>query len=67
MSLNLMNEHIIAISAANVRCSVATESGKVATWMDETLTHVAARLEQPAQAFPEVYDLYLTFLFTLVC
>ena len=32
---------------------MATESGKVATWMDETLADVASRLEQPAQAYTE--------------
>lgn len=52
--LGLANEKIVAISAASVRCSVATESGRVATWLDETLADVASRLEQPAQLYPEV-------------
>ena len=47
-SLGLSNERVIMISAANIRCSVVTESGKVATWMDESLAHVCAKLEQPA-------------------
>lgn len=54
VSLGLAGERVVAISAAGVRCSVATESGKVATWLDETLADVAAKLEQPAQSFPEV-------------
>lgn len=51
--LGLSGERVVAISAAGVRCSVATESGRVATWLDETLADVATKLEQPAQAFPE--------------
>ena len=54
LPLGLHSEKVIHISAASVRCSVATESGKVATWMDETLSDVASRLEQPAQAYTEV-------------
>lgn len=54
MPLVLVGERIVAISAAGVRCSVATESGRVATWLDETLADVATKLEQPAQSFPEV-------------
>ena len=54
VSLGLLGERVVAISAAGVRCSVATESGRVATWLDETLADVATKLEQPAQSFPEV-------------
>ncbi|XP_047482711.1 E3 ubiquitin-protein ligase hyd-like isoform X2 [Penaeus chinensis] len=56
VSLGLAGERVVAISAAGVRCSVATESGKVATWLDETLADVAAKLEQPAQSFPELQN-----------
>ncbi|XP_012274394.1 E3 ubiquitin-protein ligase UBR5 isoform X2 [Orussus abietinus] len=51
--LALMGEKIVNISATAIRCSVSTESGKVATWLDEPLGPVAARLEHPAQAFTE--------------
>ncbi|CAH1775507.1 unnamed protein product [Owenia fusiformis] len=51
--LGLTNEKIVGLSACNVRASVWTESGKVATWVDETLSHVASKLEHPAQIFPE--------------
>lgn len=51
--LALTTEKIINISATAIRCSVSTESGKVATWLDELLGHVASRLEHPAQAFTE--------------
>ncbi|XP_011879183.1 PREDICTED: E3 ubiquitin-protein ligase UBR5 isoform X1 [Vollenhovia emeryi] len=51
--LALTTEKIINISATAIRCSVSTESGRVATWLDELLGHVASRLEHPAQAFTE--------------
>ncbi|XP_025994709.1 E3 ubiquitin-protein ligase hyd isoform X3 [Solenopsis invicta] len=51
--LALTTEKIVNISATAIRCSVNTESGKVATWLDELLGHVASRLEHPAQAFTE--------------
>ncbi|XP_067216708.1 E3 ubiquitin-protein ligase UBR5 isoform X3 [Linepithema humile] len=51
--LALTTEKIVNISATAIRCSVSTESGKVATWLDELLGHVASRLEHPAQAFTE--------------
>ncbi|XP_014221919.1 E3 ubiquitin-protein ligase hyd isoform X2 [Trichogramma pretiosum] len=53
VSLNLINEKIVLISATSIRCTVNTETGKVATWLDETLGHVSSRLEHPAQAFTE--------------
>ena len=51
--LGLLNEKIVHVSASAIRCSVSTESGRVATWMDETLQHAAGRLEHPAQSFTE--------------
>lgn len=53
ISLSLTTEKVINISATAIRCSVSTETGKVATWLDELLGHVASRLEHPAQAFTE--------------
>ncbi|XP_014299219.1 E3 ubiquitin-protein ligase UBR5 [Microplitis demolitor] len=53
ISLALVGEKVVNISATAIRCSVSTESGKVATWLDELLGHVASRLEHPAQAFTE--------------
>lgn len=49
----MITEKIVNISATAIRCSVSTESGRVATWLDELLGHVASRLEHPAQAFTE--------------
>ncbi|XP_076167113.1 E3 ubiquitin-protein ligase hyd isoform X3 [Ptiloglossa arizonensis] len=51
--LAITTEKIVNISATAIRCSVNTESGKVATWLDELLGHVASRLEHPAQTFTE--------------
>ncbi|CAK9828628.1 E3 ubiquitin-protein ligase hyd [Anthophora retusa] len=51
--LGITTEKIINISATAIRCSISTESGKVATWLDEFLGHVASRLEHPAQTFTE--------------
>jgi E3 ubiquitin-protein ligase EDD1 len=53
VALGLLSERIVQISATVIRCSVATESGKVATWMDELLNHAALKLEHPAQSFTE--------------
>lgn len=53
ISLNLTNEKIIHLSACSIRCSVSTESGKVASWLDETLALASTKLEQPAQAYTE--------------
>lgn len=53
MSLSLASERVVLLSATAIRCSVATESGKVATWLDELLTHAAGKLEHPATAFTE--------------
>nr|CAD7453418.1 unnamed protein product [Timema tahoe] len=51
--LALVSEHVVQISGTVIRCSVATESGKVATWLDELLSHAAAKLEHPAQSCTE--------------
>lgn len=53
LSLGLLSERIVHISSTVIRCSVATENGKVATWLDELLAHASARLEHPAQSFSE--------------
>ncbi|XP_073983563.1 E3 ubiquitin-protein ligase hyd isoform X3 [Rhodnius prolixus] len=68
--LGLTNERIVLISACSIRCTVATESGKVATWMDEQLAHAAAKLEHPATTFTEftldrITSLHTCTLYTL--
>uniref|UniRef100_A0A669CCB4 Ubiquitin protein ligase E3 component n-recognin 5 n=1 Tax=Oreochromis niloticus TaxID=8128 RepID=A0A669CCB4_ORENI len=52
--LGLANEKITLLSANSIRATVATETNKVATWVDETLSTVASKLEHSAQAFPEL-------------
>ncbi|XP_046357083.2 E3 ubiquitin-protein ligase UBR5-like isoform X2 [Haliotis rufescens] len=52
-SLGLTNEKVTGLSTCSVRASVCTESGKVATWMDEALNQVAVKLEHSAQMFSE--------------
>nr|XP_006821041.1 PREDICTED: LOW QUALITY PROTEIN: E3 ubiquitin-protein ligase UBR5-like [Saccoglossus kowalevskii] len=69
VALNLMNEKITLISSCNVRATVWTESGKLATWVDESLSPIASKLEQPAQLFTEfqsdkVVALYNCSLYT---
>ncbi|KAK9512923.1 hypothetical protein O3M35_001231 [Rhynocoris fuscipes] len=68
--LGLVNERVVLISACSIRCTVATESGKVATWMDEQLAHAAAKLEHPATTFTEftldrITSLHTCTLYTL--
>lgn len=53
LSLGLAFEKIIHISASTIRCSVVTESAKIATWMDETLGYAGNKLEHPSTCYPE--------------
>ncbi|XP_055611780.1 E3 ubiquitin-protein ligase hyd-like isoform X2 [Uranotaenia lowii] len=51
--LNLMYEKVTHISATSIRCSVSTESGRIATWMDELLGYAGGKLEHAATNYPE--------------
>ncbi|XP_054724980.1 E3 ubiquitin-protein ligase UBR5-like isoform X2 [Uloborus diversus] len=51
--LGLNGEKIVLLSACSVRATVVTESGKCATWLDETLSAVSSKLEHAAQVFSE--------------
>ncbi|XP_046667814.1 E3 ubiquitin-protein ligase UBR5 isoform X3 [Homalodisca vitripennis] len=53
LALGLATEKVVLLSATAIRCSVSTDSGKVATWLDELLSHAAGKLEHPATAFTE--------------
>ncbi|XP_030027136.2 E3 ubiquitin-protein ligase UBR5 isoform X2 [Manduca sexta] len=48
-------ERIVNISAAGIRVSVLTDSGRIATFLDESIAHApgASRLEHPLQPFME--------------
>lgn len=51
--LNLTHEKVQLLSASCVRASVVTQSSKVATWIDDTISMVASKLEHEAQSFTE--------------
>uniref|UniRef100_A0A1Q3FUI0 HECT-type E3 ubiquitin transferase n=1 Tax=Culex tarsalis TaxID=7177 RepID=A0A1Q3FUI0_CULTA len=51
--LNLLYEKVMHISATSIRCSVSTESGRIATWMDELLGYAGSKLEHVATSYPE--------------
>ncbi|KAK2167028.1 hypothetical protein LSH36_32g04006 [Paralvinella palmiformis] len=68
-SLALAQEKIIGLVACSVRASVWAESGKVATWVDDSLNIVCAKLEHPAQMFAEfqtdrIVSLHVCSLYT---
>ncbi|XP_011188197.2 E3 ubiquitin-protein ligase hyd isoform X1 [Zeugodacus cucurbitae] len=52
VSLNI-NEKVGQVSANFIRCSVVTESGRVATWMDDQIGYLGAKLEHPTIMFNE--------------
>ncbi|CAH2068813.1 unnamed protein product, partial [Iphiclides podalirius] len=51
----MSGERIINISAAGIRVSVLTDTGRIATFLDESIAHApgAPRLEHPLQTFSE--------------
>lgn len=57
LTLGLYAEKIVLLSASVIRCTVVTESGKVASWLDETVAHVPGitRLEHAAQLLSEFH------------
>lgn len=63
------SEKFVGLAACSVRASAWTESGKVVTWVDETLNSVASKLEHPAQTFTEfqsekIVSLHTCWMFT---
>lgn len=66
LPLGLYAEKVVLLSASIIRCTVVTESGKVASWLDETVSHVPGitRLEHAAQYFPEFQGDKITSLYT---
>lgn len=68
--LNLAFEKVVHISATSIRCTVATEQNRVATWMDELLGHAGSKLEHSATSFAEfsvekIIALYTCTLYTV--
>uniref|UniRef100_A0A1I8HVS9 WD_REPEATS_REGION domain-containing protein n=1 Tax=Macrostomum lignano TaxID=282301 RepID=A0A1I8HVS9_9PLAT len=69
VGLGLDKEKIVSLAAHTTRCSVLTDNGRVATFMDEALAPVASRLEHPAHLFPDfqtdrVVSIYCSSLLT---
>lgn len=69
-ALNLIYEKVMHISATSIRCTVSTESNRVATWMDELLGMTGSKLEHSAVNFPEfqsekIVSLYTCTLYTV--
>lgn len=42
------------MSATAIRCTVATESNRIATWMDDSLGHAGSKLEHSAVTLPDL-------------
>uniref|UniRef100_A0A8D8R3Z7 E3 ubiquitin-protein ligase hyd n=1 Tax=Cacopsylla melanoneura TaxID=428564 RepID=A0A8D8R3Z7_9HEMI len=69
--MGLLHERVVHLSGSGVRCSVSTESNKVATWLDELIWHAsAAKLEHPACSYTEfsldkIVQLYTCTLYTV--
>ncbi|KAJ8966246.1 hypothetical protein NQ314_003661 [Rhamnusium bicolor] len=64
VALGLSGEKITQLSACSTRCTVSTETGKVATWLDELLSPAANKLEHAAQAYNEFQSDKITALYT---
>lgn len=69
-SLNLIYEKVRQISATSIRCTVSTESNRVATWMDELLGQSGSKLEHSATSFTEfvnekIHSLYTCTMYTV--
>ena len=64
-------DRVVSLSASAIRASIVTEGGRVATWLDETVSHVCGKLEHPATVFPElggerIVSLHTCVLYTVV-
>ncbi|KAJ8960750.1 hypothetical protein NQ318_020043 [Aromia moschata] len=64
VALGLAGEKVAHLSACSTRCTVATETGKVATWLDEMLSPAANKLEHAAQAYNEFQTDRIQALYT---
>lgn len=71
VSLGIQNDKVTCISSSTIRCSISTESGKLVTWMDESIAHVASRLEHSSLSFQDTFQgqkvtqLYTCSLYTV--
>ncbi|XP_017092018.2 E3 ubiquitin-protein ligase hyd [Drosophila bipectinata] len=70
VTLNI-TERVELISANFIRCSVVTETNRVATWMDEQLGYLGAKLEHNSCSFNEfisdpITKIHVCSLYTVV-
>jgi E3 ubiquitin-protein ligase EDD1 len=68
LTLKLINEKLLNLSANLIRASVLTESNRLATWIDESLgTQVNLKLQHSLQEFPSVHilDIQTSPLYTI--
>ncbi|KAH8369432.1 hypothetical protein KR009_010813 [Drosophila setifemur] len=70
VSLNI-TERVELISANFIRCSVVTETNRVATWMDEQLGYLGAKLEHASCSYNELISdpitkIHVCSLYTVV-
>ncbi|XP_017846381.1 E3 ubiquitin-protein ligase hyd isoform X2 [Drosophila busckii] len=70
ITLNIA-EKVELMSANFIRCSIVTESNRVATWMDEQLGYLGAKLEHTSIAFNEfnldpIQTIHVCSLYTAV-
>ena len=66
-----LTDRVVMLSASAIRASLVTESGRVATWLDEKVSHVCGKLEHTAVTFPElgsdkIVSLHTCVLYTAV-
>lgn len=52
--LGLEGERVKLLSAKLLRASAVTESGKIATWLDTSVSKFGQTLEQAAMSYPEL-------------
>ncbi|XP_055848021.1 E3 ubiquitin-protein ligase hyd [Episyrphus balteatus] len=69
LALNI-NEKITKISSNTIRCAVASETNRIATWMDEHLGSHGVKFEHPLQSYPDIFSegissLHTSTLFTV--
>ncbi|XP_071034360.1 E3 ubiquitin-protein ligase UBR5 isoform X5 [Parasteatoda tepidariorum] len=72
VGLSLSGEQIVLLSTCSVRATVVTESGKCATWLDDSLSLISSKLDHSAQVFPEfqlekIVSLHVCSLYSCVC
>ncbi|XP_033640318.1 E3 ubiquitin-protein ligase UBR5-like isoform X2 [Asterias rubens] len=63
-TLGLLGEKVVQITACYEKAVLVTESGKIATLLDETLSPIASRLEHAATYFNELHGEKINSVYT---